>query len=143
MSDIRLPYFDLSSQAMQGLLTTSAALTQSSLGKNLIELVYLRISQINGCAYCLAMHSAALREAGETNTRLDTLAGWRLSPHFTDAERAALLWAENVTAISTSHAPDDVYVPLKEHFTDAQISDLTFAIGLMNAFNRIAVAMKQ
>ena len=89
------------------------------------------------------MHSKSLRENGETTARLDTLAGWRLSPYFTDAERAALEWAESVTTISTSHAPDDVYLPLKKHFNDVQISDLTFAVALMNAFNRLAVSMKQ
>jgi len=143
MSQLRLPYYELSAQAMQGFLDTSKALSNSSLGKKFIELIYLRISQINGCSYCLAMHSKSLRENGETTARLDTLAGWRLSPYFTDAERAALEWAESVTTISTSHAPDDVYLPLKKHFNDVQISDLTFAVALMNAFNRLAVSMKQ
>lgn len=143
MSHLRLPYYELSPQAMKGFLDASAAVKNGSVDKKLIELVFLRISQINGCAYCLHMHSKALREAGETNDRLDTLAGWRLSPHFTDAERAALAWAESVTLIAATQAPNDVYLPLKQHFSDAQISDLTFAIALMNGFNRLAVSMKQ
>lgn len=143
MKNLRLPYYELSPQAMKGFLDASAAIKNGSVDKKLIELVFLRVSQINGCAYCLHMHSKALREAGETNDRLDTLAGWLLSPHFTDAERAALAWAESVTLIAASQAPDDVYLPLKKHFSDTQISDLTFAIALMNGFNRLAVSMKQ
>ncbi len=75
-------------------------------------------------------------------SKLDALAGWRVSDHFTPAERAALAWAESVTDIAASHAEDEVYLPLREHFTPRQISDLTFAISLMNAFNRLAVAMR-
>jgi AhpD family alkylhydroperoxidase len=143
MSELRLPYYELSPQAMKGFVDASTALKNGSVDRKLIELVYLRVSQINGCAYCLHMHSKALREAGENNDRLDTLAGWRLSPHFTEAERAALAWVESLTHIAETQAPDDVFVPLKKHFSDAQIADLTFAIALMNAFNRLAVSMKQ
>ena len=143
MSELRLPYYELSPQAMKGFVDASAALKNGSIERKLIELVYLRVSQINGCSYCLAMHSKALRETGETNARLDTLAGWRLSPHFTDAERAALAWAESLTHIITTHAPDDVFLPLKQYFSDAQIADLTFAVALMNGFNRLAISMKQ
>ena len=142
-NQLRLPYYQLSPEAMEGFLSVKKALDKSTLPKKLFELVFLRISQINGCSYCLHMHSKALREGGETNDRVDTLAGWRLSPYFTDPERAALAWAESVTLIAATQAPDDAFLPLKPHFTDAQISDLTFAIALMNGFNRLAVSMKQ
>ena len=142
MSTLRLPYYQLSPEAYQGLAATKKALEASSLGAGLIELVYLRISQINGCAFCLEMHSKALRKSGVAQSKLDALAGWRVSAHFTPAERAALAWAESVTDIAASHAEDEVYLPLREHFTPRQISDLTFAVSLMNAFNRLAVAMR-
>ncbi len=140
---LRLPYSQLSPDAYKGLIATKKALAASSLGLPLIELVYLRISQINGCAFCLEMHAKALRDGGTPQTKLDSLAGWRISAHFSEAERAALAWAESLTDIARTHAPDDVYEPLKAHFNDAQISDLTYAISLMNAFNRLAIGMRQ
>lgn len=143
MSTLRLPYNQLSSEAYKGLLATKNALVASSLGLPLIELVYLRISQINGCAFCLEMHAKALRQDGIAEAKLDSLAGWRISAQFSDAERAALAWAESLTDVAQTHAPDEVFEPLKAHFDDAQISDLTFAISLMNAFNRLAIGMRQ
>ncbi|AYN96244.1 MULTISPECIES: carboxymuconolactone decarboxylase family protein [Pseudomonas] len=142
MSQMRLPFATLSPAAYEGLLTTNNALVKGSLGISLVELVYLRVSQINGCAYCLGKHAKALREAGMAQTKLDCLAGWRISEHFDAREKAALAWAEILTHVSSQGAPDAVYQPLKEHFSDAQISDLTFAISLMNAFNRLAVGMQ-
>lgn len=143
MTTLRLPYSQLSPDAYKGLLATKNALAVSSLGLPLIELVYLRISQINGCAFCLEMHAKALRQGGAAPVKLDSLAGWRISAHFSDAERAALAWAESLTDIAQTHAPDEVFEPLRAHFDDTQISDLTFAISLMNAFNRLAVSMRQ
>ncbi|AEF23955.1 MULTISPECIES: carboxymuconolactone decarboxylase family protein [Pseudomonas] len=143
MSTLRLPYSQLSPNIYKGLLATKKALAASSLGLPLIELVNLRISQINGCSFCLEMHAKALRDGGTPAAKLDSLAGWRISAHFSDAERAALAWAESLTDIAHTHAPDDVFEPLKAHFTDVQISDLTYAVALMNAFNRLAVSMRQ
>jgi AhpD family alkylhydroperoxidase len=142
-SELRLPYYQLSPEAMAAFKSVNAALLKSTLGIKLIDLVFMRVSQINGCAYCLYLHSKSLREAGESDKRLDTLAGWRLSPHFTHSEKAALAWAESITLIADTHAPDEVFLPLKQYFTDVQISDLTFAISIMNGFNRLAVSMKQ
>ena len=107
-----------------------------------MELIYLRISQINGCAFCLEMHSKALRKSGVAQSKLDALAGWRVSHHFSEQERAALAWAESVTDIARTHAEDDAYLPLLESFSAREISDLTFAISLMNCFNRLAVGMR-
>ncbi|TWI52575.1 AhpD family alkylhydroperoxidase [Pseudomonas duriflava] len=142
MSQLRLPFTTLSSAAYEGLRATSQALADSSLGASLVELIYLRVSQINGCAYCLGMHAKALRDAGMAQSKLDCLAGWRISEQFDEREKAALAWAEALTHISHQGAPDALYQPLKEHFNDTQISDLTFAVSLMNAFNRLAVGMQ-
>jgi AhpD family alkylhydroperoxidase len=142
MSQLRLPFSTLSPAAYQGLIATGQALAQSSLGLELVELIYLRISQINGCAFCLGKHAETLREQGVSQAKLDRLAGWRISERFDARERAALEWAETLTAVAEKGAPDAVYESLRTHFTDAEISDLTFVVALMNAFNRLAVGMK-
>ncbi|MCR1568181.1 MAG: carboxymuconolactone decarboxylase family protein [Mixta calida] len=143
MKTLRLNYSMLSPDAYQGMLAAKKALDNSTLGKKLIELVYLRISQINGCAFCLEMHAKSLREGGESLTRLDALSGWHVSPHFSEKERAALAWAETLARVDQTHAPDDVYEALSSFFSDREISDLTFAISLMSAFNRLAIGMRQ
>ncbi|EPG7576316.1 carboxymuconolactone decarboxylase family protein [Providencia rettgeri] len=126
-----------------GLIDCKNALDKSGLGKELIELVYLRVSQINGCAFCLDMHASSLRSNGVSNKKIDTLAGWHVSHHFNSLERAALAWTEAVVNIATSGTSDALFNELKHHFSDEQISDLTIAIGLMSAFNRIAIALRQ
>lgn len=141
MSQLRLPFSSLSPAAYKGLLATNAALAESTLGLALVELVYLRISQINGCAFCLGKHSQTLRECEVPQAKLDCLAGWRISELFSERERAALAWAETLTHVSEKGAPDALYEPLKALFSDAEISDLTLAAALMNAFNRLAVGM--
>jgi AhpD family alkylhydroperoxidase len=141
MSQLRLPFASLSPEAYQGLLATNNALAASSLGLPLIELVYLRISQINGCAFCLGKHSQTLRDGEVAQAKLDCLAGWRISGLFNERERAALAWAETLTHVSEKGAPDALYEPLKAHFSDVEISDLTLAVALMNAFNRLAIGM--
>jgi AhpD family alkylhydroperoxidase len=143
MSTLRLPYQTLSPEAYQGLSLTKKALDKSSLGKSFIELIYLRVSQINGCAFCLEMHAAALRRSGVADAKLDSLAGWRLSAHFSERERVALAWTESLVDVAGSHAADDYFEPLREHFSDAEIADLSFAISLMSAFNRLAIGMRQ
>ena len=142
MTALRQPYSELSPNVYAGLVQASIALEKSSLERPLLELLYLRVSQINGCAFCLEMHSKALRKSGVDQVKLDALAGWRVSNHFSDAERAALAWAEDLTHIAENHAEDSVYQPLLVHFSAEQISDMTFAISLMNAFNRLAVSMR-
>ncbi|SFU66629.1 alkylhydroperoxidase AhpD family core domain-containing protein [Polaromonas sp. YR568] len=139
----RLPYHTLSPAAYQGFGATKKALESSPLGKPLIELAWLRMSQINGCAFCLEMHAKALRAGGMAEAKLDSLAGWRVSDHFSERERAALAWTESLTHIDKTHAPDEDYEPLKAHFSDVEISDLCFAIALMSGFNRLAIGMRQ
>ena len=143
MTALRLPYQTLSPDAYQGLGAVKKALAHSPLGKTLIELVNLRISQINGCAYCLEMHAALLRAGGMPDAKLDSLAGWRVSPHFSERERAALSWTESLVDVARTHAPDQVFEPLKAHFSEVEISDLCFAIALMSAFNRLAIGLRQ
>lgn len=143
MSALRLTYSTLSPEAYKGLIDCKNALNKSGLGKELIELVNLRVSQINGCAFCLDMHASSLRHSGVSNKKIDTLAGWRVSHYFNAQERAALAWTEAVVNIAESGTPDDLFDELKHHFSDVQISDLTIAIGLMSAFNRIAIALRQ
>jgi len=139
----RLKYSELSPAPYKGMLNALSGLEKGSLDKTLIELMFMRVSQINGCAYCLDMHGKALRENGTSNAKLDTLAGWRVGHEFSEAERAALEWAEAVTLIAATGAPDSAFEALKAHFSDVEISDLTFAISIMNAFNRLAVSMRQ
>ncbi|WP_199054404.1 carboxymuconolactone decarboxylase family protein [Aquitalea sp. ASV15] len=143
MTSLRQPYAELSGPALQHLRAIKKLLEDSPLGRNLVELVYLRVSQRNGCAFCLDMHARALRSGGESPVRLDTLAGWHLSPHFTAREKAALAWAESLTDIASSQADDAAYQPLLTHFSAQEICDLTMAIASMNALNRLAIAMRQ
>lgn len=143
MKNLRLKYFDLSPELMSGFRAVKVALEKSVVGQNLIELVYLRVSQINGCAYCLNLHTSSLLKAGETQRRISEVAGWRVSDQFSKKEQAALNWAEQLTLISTSHADDEAFELLKEVFNDTEISDLTFAISLMNGMNRLAISMRQ
>lgn len=143
MSTLRLSYWTLAPEAYQGFAATKKALEKSSLGKQLIELVWLRMSQINGCAFCLEMHAKALRAGGVADAKLDSLAGWRVSALFSERECAALAWTESLTHVDKTHAPDEDFEPLKAHFTDVEIADLSFAIALMSAFNRLAIGMRQ
>jgi AhpD family alkylhydroperoxidase len=106
-------------------------------------LVFQRISQINGCAYCVDLHGRDLRSAGEPPERLDSIAAWHESPYFTDREKAALAWAESLTHVAATHAPDDVYEMVRRHFSEIETANLTYAIALMNAFNRIAVGLRR
>lgn len=139
----RLAYWELSAELMQPYIELNEKLEHSSLGKSLVELVNLRVSQINGCAYCLGIHSKSLRASGETNARIDQLGGWLVSDQFSSKERAVLAWTDAVTNIATSGTPDELFVALKGHFSDKEISDLTFAIITMNALNRLGISMRK
>ena len=139
----RLKYSELSPAPYKGMVTALMALEKGALDKATIELMFMRVSQINGCAYCLDMHGKALRESGVDNAKLDQLAGWRVSHAFSDRERAALEWADSVTLIAATGAPDSAFEALQTQFSEAEIADLTFAISIMNAFNRLAISMRQ
>ena len=114
----------------------------SGLESSLLELVRLRASQMNGCAYCIDMHTKDARAGGETEQRLYAASVWRETPFFTNRERAGLEWTESVTAVGESQVPDDVYERVRREFTDTEIVNLTMAVVAINGWNRIAVAMR-
>jgi AhpD family alkylhydroperoxidase len=116
---------------------------QSGLEKSLLELVRLRASQINGCAYCIDMHTKDARAEGETEQRLYALNAWRETPFYTPRERAALEWTEAVTEIGSSHAPDGLYERVRAHFTEDEVVGLTMAIVAINGWNRLAIGFRQ
>ncbi|MDR0483882.1 MAG: carboxymuconolactone decarboxylase family protein [Alphaproteobacteria bacterium] len=140
---LRFSYGTLSKEAYDGFLATNKALEKSSVGKELIELIYLRVSQINGCSFCLKMHTSSLKKEGISESKLASLAGWHASEEFSDREKVALTWAESLTYINKTHAPDKDFELVKSHFNDTEISDITFAVALMNAFNRLAISARQ
>ncbi len=115
---------------------------ESGLEMPLIELVKMRASQINGCAFCLNMHSHDARTAGETEQRLHVLPAWRETTLYTPRERAALAWTEALTLISETHAPDDIYEEARAQFNDKELTDLTLLIGAINVWNRIAIGFR-
>ncbi|MFC3078557.1 carboxymuconolactone decarboxylase family protein [Phenylobacterium terrae] len=138
----RINPHQISPKALQPMLDMEAYLAGCGLEHSLIELVKMRVSQINGCAYCLHMHSRDARAAGESEERLHLLAAWRESSLYTDRERAALAWAESLTRIADTAAPDADFEPLRACFTEAEIVDLTLLITTINAWNRIAVGFR-
>lgn len=108
----------------------------------LLHLIRLRASQINGCAYCLDMHWKDLRALGEAEQRLYALDAWRECPYYTERERAALAWTEAVTLIGDGHVPDDLHERARAHFGEKELSDLTFAVVAINAWNRLSIAAR-
>lgn len=130
----RINLFTKGQNSLKPLFDMGNHLKTSSLGTELIELVNFRVSQINQCAYCLDMHSKELRAKGETEQRLYGLSAWRETPYYTDRERAALAWAEAVTA---AQVPDAIYERVKAHFSETELIDLTLAIANINTWNRL------
>lgn len=128
--------------AMRAMLGLEAYLAASSIESPLLHLIKYRVSQINGCAYCLDMHSKDLRAAGETEQRLFVLDAWREAPFYTERERAALNWAEAVTLITEGHVPDEVYEDARKQFSEEELIDLTLAVATINSWNRLAISMR-
>jgi AhpD family alkylhydroperoxidase len=126
-------------KAMSGL---SAYLAKSSIEKNLLQLIEYRVSQINGCAYCLDMHSKDLRHGGESEQRIYTIAAWRETPFFSTRERAALAWAESMTLLNEGRVPDEVYEEVRKEFSEEEVIDLTLAAAAINSWNRINIALR-
>lgn len=137
----RANYYEINPKAIDRLGGVNKFVT--TIDEKLKALIDLRVSQINGCVYCVDLHSNQARDAHETQQRLDTLVTWHESPFFTEKERAALAWAESLTNVSQTHAPDDVYHNLSAHFSEAEIVDLTLIISLMNSWNRIAIGLRK
>lgn len=117
-------------------------LHQSGFDEKLLDLIKLRASQVNGCAYCIDMHWKDLRALGESEQRLYGLDAWRESPYYTDRERAALAWTEAVTLISQEHVPDVLYESVRQQFSEKELADMTLAIATINAWNRIAISAR-
>ncbi len=142
MHSPRLNAMELAPDGYAALRNVEAYLQRSGLERPLIELVKMRASQINGCTFCLDMHSRDARRGGETEQRLYLLDGWRESPLYSDRERAALAWTECLTNIATRGAPDEEYGALEPHFAPKEIVDLTMLIGMINLWNRLAIATR-
>ena len=138
----RLNYLKLAPEALKAAQALEAQLASSGLETSLYHLVKTRASQINGCAYCIHMHTRDARKHGETEERLYLLDAWRESPLYTDRERAALAWTEALTRISETHAPDDVYEEVRRHFSEVETVNLTMLIGMINLWNRLAISMR-
>jgi AhpD family alkylhydroperoxidase len=142
MHSHRISAYDAAPAAMKALQNVEAYLHQCGLDHWLIELVKMRASQINGCAYCLDMHSKELRRLGESEQRIYLLNAWRESPLYTPRERAALAWTEALTLIEQTHAPDALYDNVRRHFDDKELIDLTILIGMINLWNRLAISLR-
>lgn len=137
----RLEFPKVAPAAYHAMLTLENYVTKSSgLEPSLLYLIRMRASQINGCAYCLDMHSKDARAIGETEQRLYALNAWRETPFFTDRERAALAWTEAVTLVSQDHVPDSVYEAVRERFDGAELVNLTLAVSAINSWNRLCIA---
>jgi AhpD family alkylhydroperoxidase len=128
--------------AVKAMLDLGRYVRQSGIETPLLELVRLRASQINGCAYCLDMHTKDARAEGETEQRLYTLSAWRETPFFSDRERAALEWTEAVTEIGKDHVPDEVFERVHKHFSDSELINLTLAVVEINGWNRLAIPFR-
>jgi AhpD family alkylhydroperoxidase len=139
----RLDFYQANPNAIKALLALEEQIGKSSLEKPLAELVRVRASQINGCAFCVDMHATDARKSGETERRLAAVVVWRETPFFTDRERAALAWTEAVTLVSQDHVPDAVWDAVKPHFSDAEMVDLTLLVAAINSWNRFAIAFRK
>lgn len=139
---VRLPYMKLAPKAFKALYELSIAVQKGALGTRLVDLVFLRVSQINGCAFCMDMHWSDLIKQGAEPRHLNAVAGWREAPFFSERERAALRWAEIVAATPHSDANDEEFALLKAQFTDEEIAELGFAIAAISAWNLLNVSFR-
>jgi AhpD family alkylhydroperoxidase len=139
----RIDYYSASKEAMNAMFALERSVSNLGLEQPLLNLVKLRASQINGCAFCVDLHTREAREAGETERRLHGVVVWRETPFFTERERAALAWTEALTRIADTHAPDADYEALAKQFSPKEMTDLTLAIGTINIWNRIAIGFRK
>jgi AhpD family alkylhydroperoxidase len=138
----RLTPFTVAPDGVAALIAVENYLKSCGLDHKLMTLVKIRVSQINGCAYCLHMHTEEARKLGETPTRIYLLDAWHESNLYSERERSALAWAESLTNISTSHAPDDVYEKVRRQFNEKALADLSIAIAMINAWNRLSIGTR-
>jgi AhpD family alkylhydroperoxidase len=140
--EARMDYAKAAPRAMRAMNELEKYLADCGLEASLKELVRLRASQINGCAYCVDMHSLDARAGGETEQRLYALPVWQETPFFSERERAALLWTEKLTLISLDHVPNSVYEQVRPHFSDEELANLTLLIATINAWNRFGISFR-
>jgi AhpD family alkylhydroperoxidase len=138
----RLNALEVAQGAMKAMYGLEAYLAKSGLEASLRHLLKLRVSQINGCAYCIDMHWKDLRAGGETEQRLYMLDAWRESPFYSERERAALAWAEAVTLVTEGHVPDEVFEEARKQFDETELVDLTLAVVAINGWNRLSIAFR-
>ena len=138
----RIDFYRLSPDGYKAMLGLEQYLSKSKVEKKLLHLIKLRVSQMNGCAFCLDMHWKDLQMEGETEQRMYSLDAWRETPYHTDRERAALAWAEAVTHITEGHAPDELFEEARQHFSEQELADLTLAVATINSWNRISIAFR-
>ena len=138
----RINFYQAAPHGIEALSGLERYVRQSSLEKSLLELVKIRSSQINGCAYCIDMHTKDARATGETEQRIYSLNAWRETPFFSERERAALEWTEAITLIGEGHAPDELFLRTRQYFNESELVDLTLAIVTINAWNRLAIAFR-
>lgn len=138
----RIEYAKVAPGAYKAMLGLEQYVRGCGLEPSLLELVKMRASQLNGCAFCLDMHSQDARAAGETEQRLYLLDAWREAPFYSERERAALAWTEAVTMVSGGHVPDDVYAAARERFTEEELVNLTMAVVAINGWNRLAIGFR-
>lgn len=141
--EARLDFQQANPDAVRALAGLDVRIARSGLEASLVELVRLRTSQLNGCAYRVDVHAEGARVAGESPRRIAALAVWRDTPFFSDRERAALGWAESVTCVSATHVPDEAWEAVRVHFSSSELVDLTLLVAAMNAWNRFAVAFRK
>lgn len=142
MEKVRMEYFKVDPSALKGMSEIEKYLAQCGLDRTIFELVKMRASQINGCAYCIDMHSKDARLAGETEQRLYGLSAWRETSYYSEKERAALAWTEALTLISENDVSDTFYENVKKYFDEKELLALTMAIVAINGWNRLAIGFR-
>lgn len=140
--DTRMDYSKVAPDAVKAMLGVEGYIKKCGLEKSLLELVKLRASQLNGCAYCVDMHTSDARKGGESERRLYAVSVWRDTPFFTARERAALAWTEALTLLPKTHASDELYENVLQYFTEKETVDLTMAIVAINGWNRLSVSFR-
>lgn len=139
----RLNFYKASPNAIKAMLGLEEHIAKSSLEKPLVELVRLRASQINGCAYCVDLHANDARKSGESERRLAALCVWHETSFYSERERAALAWTESLTLVSETHVADEIWDQVRPYFSDAELTDLTLLITAINGWNRFAIAFRK
>ena len=138
----RLNYITASHDSFKAMMELQQHVNNSGLEESLLGLTYLLVSRMNGCAYCIDMHSQDLRAAGETDLRIDLVSVWEEVDIYSERERAAFAWAESVTRVSQTHVPDEVFAPARQQFSEAELVKLNLAVVTINSWNRFAISFR-